>query len=149
MLSVSKLRRVGFEGGCAAAGLEPSSILHASGDYSVESGELAAGTVLDAGGGRAPFDAVFAACDRMAIGALRALKRRGFDVPRDIEVVGFDDVEPAGLVDPPLTTIAQPAFEMGRSGASLLLRLIDGERPRSRIKILEPTLVVRGTTRPR
>jgi DNA-binding LacI/PurR family transcriptional regulator len=63
--------------------------------------------------------------------------------------VGFDDVEPARLVEPALTTVAQPAFDMGREGALMLLRLIDGKRPRSRTMVLEPTLVIRETTRPR
>jgi len=85
----------------------------------------------------------------MAIGAMRAVKAHGLRIPDQIEVVGFDDVEPARLVEPPLTTIAQPGFEMGRKSAELLLRLIAGEKPRKRIIVMEPALVVRGTTRPR
>ena len=80
---------------------------------------------------------------------MRALKRHGLRIPEQVEVVGFDDVEPARLVEPPLTTVAQPAFAMGRRSAELLLALIDGKQPRIRMIVMEPALVVRGTTRPR
>jgi DNA-binding LacI/PurR family transcriptional regulator len=96
-----------------------------------------------------PFDAVFASNDRMAIGALRAIRRRGIEVPGEVEVVGFDDIEAASLVEPPLTTVAQPAFEMGRESAQLLLRMVEGKKPRKRKIIIDPVLAVRGTTRPR
>jgi LacI family transcriptional regulator len=152
-LSVSKLRKSGVEDAFRERGLDPGQILCVHGDHSVESGEKIVDAVLgESGGGRGsrlPFEAVFAANDRMAIGAMRALAKRGQRIPEDVEVVGFDDVELASLVDPPLTTVAQPAFEMGREGALLLLSLIDGKKPRRRTVFMDPTLVVRGTTRPR
>jgi LacI family transcriptional regulator len=150
-LSVCKLRRQGMEDAWREAGRDPAAIRHGSGDYSVESGERVAEAHLDDPGlpGGKPFDAVFAANDRMAIGAMRAIKRRGWRIPEEIEVVGFDDVEPARLVEPPLTTVAQPAFAMGRKSAELLLALIDGRKPRQRMIVMEPALVLRGTTRPR
>jgi len=148
-LSVCKQRRKGVEDACRDRGGAPVTILVGSGDYSVESGERVTDALLGDPGGKPPFDAIFAANDRMAIGAMRAVKRHGLRIPDQIEVVGFDDVEPARLVEPPLTTIAQPGFEMGRRSAELLLRLIAGEKPRKRIIVMEPALVVRGTTRPR
>jgi LacI family transcriptional regulator len=147
-LSVSKLRWAGIEDSCRAAGLEPASILRGNGDYSVDSGAQVIDALLGSGDGRPPFDAVFAGNDRMAIGAMRSLKRRGIRIPEEVQVVGFDDVELARLVEPPLTTVAQPAFEMGRESARLLLRLIDGNRPRKRTIVMEPALVIRGSTRP-
>lgn len=146
-LSVSKLRRAGAEAACRDRGLDPASMLRVEGDHSVESGERLTASLLGADG--LPFDAVFASNDRMAIGAMRALKARGIEVPGRMEVVGFDDIEAASLVEPPLTTVAQPAFEMGRESALLLLKLIEGKRPRKRTIVIEPALVVRGTTRPR
>ncbi len=148
-LSVSKLRREGVEEAFRNFGRDPASILVGEGDYSVASGESAVAAVLGAAGAPPPFDAVFAANDMMAIGAVRSLKRAGLRVPADVEVVGFDDVEPARLVEPPLTTVAQPAFEMGKESARLLLRLIDGANPRKRTIVMEPRLVVRETTKPR
>jgi LacI family transcriptional regulator len=147
-LSVCKLRRLGVEDACRERGLDPASILTGCGDYSVASGER----VTDGFLGRGPvppFDALFAANDRMAIGAMRSLRKHGIPVPEAVEIVGFDDVEIARLVEPPLTTVAQPAFRMGRKSAELLLDLIDGRKPRRRTIIMEPELVLRGTTRPR
>jgi len=153
-LSVSKLRRAGVEEAWRAGGLDPASVLFGEGDYSVESGSRAVEGFFGGSGTRRgacglPFDAVFAANDRMAIGVLRSLKGRDIAVPGDVEIVGFDDIEAARLVEPPLTTVAQPAFEMGRESAILLLKLIEGKKPRRRKIVIEPELVVRGTTRPR
>jgi LacI family transcriptional regulator len=147
-LAISRLRRQGVDDAVRARRLDPAAVLHATGDYSVGSGERAVEALLGARR-RPPFDALFAANDRMAIGALRALKRRGVRVPEDVELVGFDDIELATLVEPPLTTVAQPAFEMGQRSAELLLQLIEGVRPRRRTVVLAPSFVVRGTTRSR
>jgi len=154
-LSVSKLRKAGFEDACRGAPIDPANVRCGNGDHSVESGERIVDALLgDDPESRPPerplpFDAIFAANDRMAIGAMRALRLHGISVPEEIEIVGFDDIEHARLVDPPLTTMAQPAFLMGRESALLLLRLIDGKKPRKRTVFMDPTLVVRGTTRPR
>jgi DNA-binding LacI/PurR family transcriptional regulator len=72
-------------------------------------------------------DAVFAASDLMADGALRALRQAGRRVPDDVAVIGFDDNAVAAYADPPLTTVRQPILEIGRSLARQLLRLLDGE----------------------
>ena len=85
----------------------------------------------------------------MAFGALRALRHAGVDVPDEVEVIGFDDVEFARLTEPPLSTVAQPAMEMGAASAELLLRLIAGDRPRAKTVVMTPRLVLRGTTRER
>jgi LacI family transcriptional regulator len=157
-LSVSRLREAGVEDAFRAAKLDVMSITRGSGDYTVGSGERLIDGVLGEGApspaswvaaSPPPFDAVFAANDRMAIGAVRALRRRGIDVPGTVEVVGFDDIELASLVEPPLTTVAQPAFEMGQQAARMLLRTIAGKRQLENGVLLDPKLVVRGTTRPR
>ncbi len=146
-LSISRLRRAGVEDACRQAGAPVCA--YQAGDYTLAGAEALVDSLLDASSGSLPFDAVFAGNDMMAVGALRSLKRHGRRVPEDVEIIGFDDVEIARLVEPALTTIAQPAFAMGAAGAELLLRLIDGEKPRKRSRIMEPTLVVRESTRPR
>lgn len=106
---------------------------------SIESQGYDAARRLIAGG--VPFDAVFAASDLLAIGALRAFAEAGIDVPGDVRLVGFDDIPAAGLSRPPLTTVAQ---DYGRAGATLvdaLIRQIDGEAPVS--LMLPPRLVPR------
>ena len=82
----------------------------------------------------------------MAIGALRALRQAGLAVPGDVEVIGFDDIEFARMVEPPLTTVSQPAQEMGAKSAELLLQLVAGQKPRRKTVLMTPRLVLRATT---
>ena len=81
----------------------------------------------------------------MAVGALRALKQFGIAVPGTVEVIGFDDIDLARLVEPPLSTVSQPALEMGARSAELLLQLMTGGVPET--SVMKPRLVLRGTTR--
>jgi len=66
--------------------------------------------------------AIFAANDAIAFGAIRAIFETGLRVPEDISVIGFDDVELASIIRPPLTTIHQPKYDMGRAAVEILLR---------------------------
>ncbi|WP_026486081.1 LacI family DNA-binding transcriptional regulator [Caldanaerobius polysaccharolyticus] len=90
-------------------------------------------------------DAIFAASDPMAIAAMRAVKSRGFRVPEDISIMGFDDLDMAAYVDPPLTTVSQPVREMGAEAFSMLLKLINRESVRPRV--IKPELVIRKSVR--
>ena len=97
-----------------------------------------------------PFTAVFAFNDVTAIGAILALREAGLRVPRDVSVLGFDDVLIASTCNPPLTTIHQPLRAMGQAAASTLLALIRDEIPHpapSTITVY-PKLVVRKSTGP-
>jgi len=112
----------------------------AYGDYSHASGYAAMLEILDSG---APLDAVFAANDLMAAGALEALRERGLSVPHDVALAGFDDSPGAALMDPALTTMRQPFERIAREMVRLLLDMIEG-RPAARISL--PTeLVVRAS----
>jgi DNA-binding LacI/PurR family transcriptional regulator len=91
--------------------------------------------------------AVFVANDQMALGVLRALHERGRSIPREISVVGFDDIPEAQYFTPPLTTVRQDFGEMGRSSLRLLLDLMRSGQPPSRLTIA-PELVVRRSTAP-
>ncbi len=82
------------------------------GDFLESSGAAAVGTLLDTR--RQAFDAIVAASDLMALGALEELTRRQVDVPGKVAVVGFDDIESARFAAPPLATVRQPSFEQGR-----------------------------------
>lgn len=147
-LSQSMLRRVGVEDVWREKGLPADSLRVLSGDYSVESGYRLTKEVLDrVGPGSLPFNALFASNDLMAVGALRALKEKGISVPAQVEVIGFDDIELAHLVEPPLSTVSQPTLDMGARSAEMLLKLIDGKIPRPKTRVMMPTLVLRGTTR--
>ena len=87
-------------------------------------------------------DAVFAASDLMAGGALRALRAAGRRVPEDVALVGFEDAPVAGQTEPPLTTVHQPVEEMGRRMAELLIALI-GREPVADSHVLLDTHLVR------
>ncbi|MFC7532379.1 LacI family DNA-binding transcriptional regulator [Actinoplanes sp. GCM10030250] len=107
-----------------------------------------------AGGARAaavfatnPTSAVIAYNDLMAIGAIRALTSRGACVPRDVSVVGFDNIFAAELVTPPLTTVAAPLAAMGHTAVKNLLAIVRGARPRAPAPVTLPCqLVVRQST---
>ena len=76
-----------------------------------------------------PPTAVFASSDYLAIGALRAIRQKGLSIPRDISIVGFDDMPLTDLFDPPLTAIRQPVELLGRTGFQRLFALMNGKRP--------------------
>jgi DNA-binding LacI/PurR family transcriptional regulator len=82
----------------------------------------------------------------MAIGAMSAALEAGLCVPDDLSVVGFDDIHLAGYVNPPLTTVAQPKFELGRVAARMLLERIDQRALAPRRRLLPTQLVVRHST---
>jgi len=93
--------------------------------------------------------AVFAHHDLMALGALAAMRERGLECPKDVSLVGFHDLPQVDRVTPPLTTIRQPAEELGRIAAEMTVAILNspGQPPSSRS--LAPTLVVRESTAPR
>lgn len=95
------------------------------------------------------FTALFAFNDVSAIGAMRAFREAGLQVPEDISVVGFDDIYVAAYVTPPLTTLRQPLREMGRLAAEQLLRRISNRRENGTHSIsVQPELIVRESTGP-
>lgn len=91
-------------------------------------------------------DAVFCGSDDLATGALAALADSGIAVPGQVQVVGFDDRSLAVHQRPPLTTVALPLIEMGRSAGELVLRAIEGQKPEPGIQRIPCELVVRQST---
>lgn len=91
-------------------------------------------------------DGVFAYSDIIAIGAMKAIREAGLQVPRDIAVVGYDDIEIASYLEVPLTTIRQKRYELGRKSAELLIRRLScGEELKPEHVIYPPELVVRDS----
>lgn len=114
----------------------------ANGDFAESGGTTAMASLLAAD---PDLDAVFVANDLMAFGAMRALRDAGRTVPDDVAVVGFDDLPASALTHPPLTTVRQPLYEMGRTAATMVMSAVRGEAIPSRVEV--PTsLVVRGTS---
>lgn len=121
-------RLSGYREAIAAAGLDPDTVPVLPGDYQMSSGERLAAEVLD----RPPTErptAVICANDMMAIGVLTYCRRAGLRVPEDVSVVGFDDLPFACLLTPGLTTVRQPARDMGAQATKLLLSMVDGASP--------------------
>jgi LacI family transcriptional regulator len=114
-----------------------------SGLFSVMSGQEGTAAML-AGAGELP-DALVCANDQMAIGALRTLAERGIRVPDDIAVVGFDDIFPASLCDPPLTTIHQPIRKLGEVACDRLTERITDPTLRPKLELLPTELVLRSS----
>ncbi|MCP4537409.1 MAG: LacI family transcriptional regulator [Chloroflexi bacterium] len=110
------------------------------GNFHEESGRVAMEQLLDL---PEPPTAVFVASDLVAFGALVLIKERGLQVPLDVAMVGFDDVQLANYVDPPLTTMRLPAYELGYRAATLLMQIIGGEPVEEREILLQTELVVR------
>jgi DNA-binding LacI/PurR family transcriptional regulator len=134
-------RFAGYRETIEQAGLAFDPALVAHGDGSPDGGRAAMRSLLAL---RARPTAVFCYNDREAFGAMRAIRDSGLAVPRDISIVGFDDLFLAPYVNPPLTTVSQPKREMGMMAAELLLQRMNGEEPGSRTTA--GTLVVREST---
>jgi DNA-binding LacI/PurR family transcriptional regulator len=135
-------RLAGYRDAVRRAGLAPDEGLVGYGDFSEESGAAAMRKLLAA---RPDIDAVFAASDLMAVGAMRVLKEQGRKIPSDVAVVGFENSVLAKQTDPPLTTVHQPVEEMGREMARLLLDLISGDAQPDSSVILDTHLVGRSS----
>jgi LacI family transcriptional regulator len=113
----------GYRQALAAAGLKPGAV--ADGDFTSQGGAAAMRSILS----RGTPDAVFAASDLMARGALGVLESAGLRVPQDVAVMGYDDSALATSVAPMLTTMRQPSFAQGKRMAQVLLDLLEGESP--------------------
>jgi DNA-binding LacI/PurR family transcriptional regulator len=112
----------------------------AAGGFAVTASALAAYPELTA---------IFATHDILALGALEAVARSGLRVPRDVSVVGFDDLAQVGHVEPALTTVTFPKREMAQQAVQLLLRAVDaGKPPTNAISLLRPALTVRDSSAP-
>ena len=136
-------RRSGYEQALEQAGIEPDPGLVVEGDFEEASGAQAVDALL---GARREFTALFAANDQMAMGAMAALTRYGMRVPIDVSVVGFDDLRFAAFLAPPLTTVRQPAMQVGVAAAQAAVRLLAGESPR--LLSFATELVLRQSTAP-
>jgi LacI family transcriptional regulator len=116
-----------------------------NGRFSVRSGATAAERLLDTAGDDGLPDAIVCANDQMAIGVLRTLAARGVKVPGDMAVVGFDDIFPASLCDPPLTTVHQPIRQIGERACSRLIERIGHPSLPPVVELLPTELVLRSS----
>ncbi len=142
--TASLAREKGYRQAFKAMGRELDEDLIVYGDFSFESGYETVRGFLARG---KSLSAVFAASDLAAMGAITAFKEAGIRVGHEVSVIGFDDIPYAHFFDPPLTTVRQPIYEMGKEAGRILLLRLEGEAGPGRLHKTFPTqLIVREST---
>lgn len=135
-----ELRLRGYHAAMHEHGLDDVVVTSASPDWTAEGGGVAMERLLAPTSGERP-TAILAGNDVLAVGAMYAIRLRGLRIPADIAVIGFDDFEFARYVDPALTTVRLPAYEMGRRAAELLIAHLEGS-PAAERRIMLPTELI-------
>jgi DNA-binding LacI/PurR family transcriptional regulator len=139
----SQRKLAAYEDAERRAGRTPDPALVERAMFALEGGQAAATRLLGHG-----VTGVICASDPLALGVVRAVRRRGLSVPADVSVVGFDDSMFMNCTDPPLTTVRQPIEAIGRAAVAILTSQMEGARVPSDELFFEPELVVRGSTAP-
>ncbi len=132
----------GYRAALEAAGIAYAPALVVPGEYHELSGLLAVDRLLETS---QRFTAIFAANDQMAVGAALGLQRRSLRVPEDVSIVGFDDLPTSQYAIPPLTSVQQPAYELGRLAASAMMQMLANVKPTAEVPV--PRLVARESSR--
>lgn len=143
--SITSIKRMeGYKHAITEAGISIDESIIMSGDYKEETGFKYMDEIIRSSSG---VTAVFSASDNIAIGIYRAAKSHGLKIPKDLSVVGFDDAYSTQLIEPALTDVQQPTYEMGIKAVETILKLLSGSNVRKKIITFEPKLIVRESTR--
>ncbi|HHW58466.1 MAG TPA: LacI family transcriptional regulator, partial [Clostridia bacterium] len=143
-ISNAKERLEGYKRALLDNGIEIDEMLIFEGDYKINSGIIGTETLLDTD---KDITAIFACNDLMAYGAYKTIRSYGYKIPDDISIVGFDDIQLSQILEPQLTTIKQPAYDMGLTAARMLIKLIEKEGAEEKTFIFEPQLIIRQSTK--
>lgn len=141
--SFSNERERGYRRALIEHGLMANPLYRFSGDICVATGVEIAELCLKM---EDRPDAIFCVQDMIAIGCQNALKKAGVKIPEEIAIAGFDNLEICEICDPPLTTIGQPFYEIGKETMNMLVMLIKGEIAVGRRVLIDHKLIVRGST---
>lgn len=143
--NTAKDRHAGYRKALEDSGIKYDKSYVRAGQYKSEWGLTAAKQLLDEG---LDFDAVFCGNDLIAISVIKLLKSKGYSIPKDIGIVGFDDIYMASVVEPGLTTVKQPNYEMGYKAVELLVDVLEksGKAAEPRTIILDTELIIRSST---
>ena len=137
-------RLSGYKDALLEAGIQIREELIEYGDFSPGSGYLTMQKIL---GKKVPFTAAFVASDNVALGAKSALSQAGLQIPKDVSMVGFDDLPWAAFSSPPLTTVRLPVRQLATKASQLLLDIIKGNEVEEKNIILDAELIVRQSCR--
>lgn len=142
LTSIERLR--GYKKAFKDAGLPIEQDIIMQGLYNKETGYILMSEIIKS---FKNITAIFAANDSIAMGVYKSIKEHGFRIPLDYSVVGFDDVYDMQLIEPPLTDISQSSYEMGIKAVEMLAKILRGIKPRKKVIVLEPELIIRKSTR--
>ena len=143
--ALCQFRHQGYQQALRRAGITMNTAFCTTSDFSFEGGAKALRKLLSLP--EQP-TAIFCHNDMMAIGAIQEAKRLGLRIPQDLSVVGFDDIQFSQYCDPPLTTVSQPRYEIGRQVMLMMLELLKGRDVRAGSRLLETKLVIRNSAAP-
>ncbi len=138
-LSAARLR--GYEKALIDNGLKIDKEKIFLQNYTIESGYQGTMALLM----QTEIDGVYCGNDLIAIGAIKALKEKNIKIPEEVKIIGFDDISISQYIDPPLTTIKQPIYQMGEEAVEMLISMIE-EKSIKMTKVLETILVERGSS---
>lgn len=139
---VSRERLAGYRNAYSDYNLELPEKYTFCGDFLMDGGHKAALKILD----ETNATAIFAFNDVMALGAIQALKERSLQIPQDISIIGFDNIDFSDMVSVPLTTVNQPAYEIGQEAARQVLFELDNPGVEKKNISFEPHLIIRKST---
>lgn len=142
-LETSKQRLEGYREAATQYGIYNSKLIF-QGDFTISGGMKATEQIIES---KIKFDSIIYSNDIMAFGGMKVLIRKGYKIPYDVSIIGFDNIQISELIEPELTTIAQPIYEVGEKSCRMLIDLIDGVEVFPKQIYFKPQLLVRGTTR--
>ena len=140
-LGISNLRLEGYKEAMSNHEIYDESLIF-EGDFTIEGGKNATEDILE---NIKEFDAILYSNDVMALGGMKVLKRKGYRIPEDVSVIGFDNIQLSEVVEPELTTIGQPIYAMGKEACKLLIDVINENDITEKIIKFKPELIKRGT----
>lgn len=142
LLSIN--RKDGYLDALKNAGITVNEKIIIEGDFTIQSGMDCTRKLLESNN---EIDAIFAVCDTTAFGAMKVLKEHGIKIPDEISVAGFTNEPMAELIEPALTTVKQPIYEVGEAAAKLLFGQLNDPHLPAELCVLETTIEVRKSTR--
>lgn len=135
-------RYKGYEKALMEKGIEIDKNLVVESNYKIEGGMEATKKLLH----HKDLTAIFVCNDTMAYGAYKELKRKGYKIPEDMSIVGFDNIYLSQMLEKELTTVCQPTYKMGVAAAEMLIKVIDGKKINKKQLCFKPELIVRKST---